>query len=101
MSSLSEPITLEHFQKALKDLSDENLESVRNQLQLSLRKLHETNDELAQEIKTTKDAEDLKIYNETISENKVVIKNQKERLTVLEAELTLRGISSETDGVYL
>lgn len=101
MSSLSEPITLDHFRDALKDLSDENLESIRGQLQLSLRKLRETNDELAHEIKATEDADDLKIYHDTIVENEVVIKNQTERYKVLETELAKRGVSSEVDGVYL
>lgn len=100
MSSL--PITLCDFKNALKDLSDEHLLSVLSQLQLSLKKLQETNDELSKEIESTTDAGDLKLFEETIEENKVVIENQQKRLTTLESELKIRGFPRELEqGMYL
>lgn len=99
MSTESRPIQIGQFQEALRDLSDENLEAVRIQLQVSLRKLRETNAELANEIESTTVLNDLKIYEETIDENEVVIENQTERLASLEEELAKRGVISDKDGV--
>lgn len=100
---MSQPILLLEFVTAIRDLSDENLQSLQKQLTTSVQKLGETNEMLSDEIKTTTDASDLKIYKETIDENKEVIANQQERLSALEQELTSRGLGQNPldEGVYL
>lgn len=102
-NSMSQPILLLEFVTAIRDLSDENLQSLQKQLTTSVQKLGETNEMLSDEIKTTTDASDLKIYKETINENKEVIANQQERLSALEQELTSRGLGQNPldEGVYL
>ncbi|CAH2353892.1 translation machinery-associated protein 17 [[Candida] railenensis] len=106
MSSNSKPIQIEEFILAIKDLSDENLKSILSQLDNSISKLVESNETLAQEIETTKEAvsqlkpeesheelkQDLVLYTETIEENNEVIANQKERVTQLNIELGRRGL---------
>lgn len=101
MSSQTKPIQLSEFVAALKDLSDENIQLIQSQLRLSLQKLQETNDFLTEELKSTTDQADLKIYTETIEENKAVIGNQESRLKATEEELKSRGISEKDEGVYL
>lgn len=106
MSSNSKPIRIEEFILAIKDLSDENLKSILSQLDNSITKLVESNETLAEEIETTKEAvsqlkadesheelkQDLILYTETIEENNEVITNQKERVTELNKELERRGL---------
>lgn len=101
MSSQTRPIQLSEFVAALKDLSDENIQLIQSQLRLSLQKLRETNDFLAEELTSTTDQADLNIYTETIEENKGVIENQESRLKATEEELKSRGILEKDEGVYL
>ena len=54
MSSNSSPIELGHFIKAIKEISQENIESVKSQLRNSITKLVETNQELQVEIEGSK-----------------------------------------------
>lgn len=103
MSYESRPILLSEFVAAIGDLSDENLLSLQKQLNNSMQKLQETIDMLLVEIENTQDADDLKIYKETIEENTEVIKSQNSRLQALDLELASRGLLDDTskEGVYL
>ncbi|CAK7903476.1 translation machinery-associated protein 17 [[Candida] anglica] len=122
MSSTTTPIAIDDFVLAIKDLSDENITSVKSQLLNSISKLTESNELLETEISTTKEAiaqlnpdqshqslaEDLELYQESIEENKIVITSQRERVTALDAELTSRGLLSQkqeeqtkSDEIYL
>ncbi|CAK7901119.1 translation machinery-associated protein 17 [[Candida] anglica] len=122
MSSTTTPIAIDDFVLAIKDLSDENITSVKSQLLNSISKLTESNELLETEISTTKEAiaqlnpdqshqslaEDLELYQESIEENKIVITSQRERVTALDAEMTSRGLLSQkqeeqtkSDEIYL
>lgn len=122
MSSTTTPIAIDDFVLAIKDLSDENITSVKSQLLNSILKLTESNELLETEISTTKEAiaqlnpdqshqslaEDLELYQESIEENKIVITSQRERVTALDAEMTSRGLLSQkqeeqtkSDEIYL
>lgn len=98
MSADTKPIHIDLFKEAIKDLSDENLHSIKDQLTNSVEKLCETNSLLEHEISATTDEEELKLYKETVQENQEVIASQNERLELLSAELNKRG---HNEGVYL
>lgn len=101
MSSESKPIQLSEFVIAIRDLSDENLLLLQKQLTTSTQKLKETNSILEEEISQTTDEEELKLYRETIDENRIVEKSQQRRLDALGEELVSRGLVKEEEGVYL
>lgn len=101
MSSESKPIQLSEFVIAIRDLSDESLLLLQKQLTTSTQKLKETNSILEEKISQTTDEEELKLYRETIDENKVVEKSQQRRLDALGEELAARGLVKEEEGVYL
>lgn len=120
MSSDTKPININDFKLAIEDLSDENLQSIKDQLATSVAKLQDTNKLLETELIATKEKvanlgrdeshgtlkDDLSLYNETIEENKTVILNQKERLTALYDKLKSRGLATqspatEDKGIYL
>lgn len=119
MSAETKPININEFQIAIKDLSDENLHSIKNQLINSISKLKDTDDILENEIIYTKEEisnlkereshdqlkNDLDLYSESIEENKIVIENQNQRLVALNEELKRRGLALESgkedNGVYL
>lgn len=120
MSAETKPINIKDFQIAIRDLSDENLHSIKNQLINSISKLKDTNDILKNEIVSTKEEisnletneshsqlkSDLELYGESIEENKTVIENQNLRLVALDEELKRRGLvtlesGDEENGVYL
>lgn len=120
MSAETKPININDFQIAIKDLSDENLHSIKNQLINSVSKLKDTNNILENEIISTKEKisiletneshsqlkSDLELYSESIEENKIVIENQNQRLVALDEELKRRGLvtlesGDEENGAYL
>lgn len=120
MSAETKPININEFQIAIKDLSDENLHSIKNQLINSISKLEDTDDILENEIISTKGEisnlkeseshdqlkNDLDLYSESIEENTIVIENQNQRLVALNEELKRRGLvtlesGKEDNGVYL
>ncbi|CUM62940.1 uncharacterized protein PRCAT00000500001 [Priceomyces carsonii] len=117
---MSKPISLEDFKVAIQDLTDDNLISVKSQLELSFRKLNESNEELNKEIQALNDIlqsgsngdeeelkRDLEIYRDSIKENKVVIENQVARLSILQEQLKHRGLvkvdedSTAKEGILL
>lgn len=100
MSGEYTPITLDEFKEAVKDIPDDVLVSLRDQFGTSLAKLTETNAYLENEIAGGAEADDRKLYEETIAENEAVIKGQKAKLSCLETELKSRGLDSDP-GVYL
>lgn len=109
MSSETRPININEFQLAIKDLSDDNLMSVKDQLMNSVSKLLDTNSILETEIVSTKEQianlkesdshqelkDELQLYTESIEENQIVIRNQRERLRSLNEELNRRGLDQE------
>lgn len=100
MSGETAPITLSEFEEAVKDLLDDVLVSLRDQLQTSLSKLTETNAYLENEIAGGAEADDRKLYEETITENEAVATSQNAKLHCLETELRSRGLHTDP-GVYL
>ncbi|KAK6465658.1 hypothetical protein DFJ63DRAFT_28032 [Scheffersomyces coipomensis] len=107
----SEPIKLDQFILAIKDLQQSNLESLKKQLINSLTKLIQTNNELYQETTSMKhqlslnDTNELELkdlstlYTETIDDNKIVIKEQKSRIKAIHDELVNRGTISYEDKI--
>lgn len=109
MSAETRPININEFQLAIKDLSDDNLMSVKDQLMNSVSKLLDTNSILETEIVSTKEQianlkesdshqelkDELQLYTESIEENQIVIRNQRERLRALNEELNKRGLDQE------
>lgn len=101
MSQHTKPIELADFKLALTDLTDTNLLSLQKQLNNSISKLQESNEYLANEIKQVDgNEEDIKLYRETIDENKQVILNQVGRLEAIDAELVSRGME-KTNSIYV
>lgn len=100
---MSKPIELTDFVEAIKDLSDENLQSVKSQLENLLAKLKETNQILEQETENAENNQDKAFYKETIKENEQVIESQNQRLASLTNELKKRGYNDDNHegGVYL
>jgi hypothetical protein len=96
MSSDTKPIAPEAFSMAIRELTDDNLRSIRGQLLLSISKLSETNEMLKLEIENAGTSEearaDVALYTETIEENNDVIGNQRQRVDMLDAEYKRRGI---------
>lgn len=89
MSDAAQPVSVAQFVGAIRELSDDNLRSLRTQLETSLAKLRATNDYLADALSGA-DADDTALFTDTIDENKGVIANQTEKLKVLALELALR-----------
>lgn len=110
MSANTNPIQIGDFVLAIKELSDEILQSTLTQLNNSISKLEEGNEILTEEIGVIKVAvsllkpeesheefkQDLVLYTETIEENKGVIANQRERVAELNKELEARGLKAKT-----
>lgn len=111
MSEQTKPIELSQFIMAIKDISTENCQSVKSNLENSISKLLETNGILNQEIEQVTNAiqnltpeqshEDLKndllLYLESVDENNQVITNQKSRIFAINDELIERGQFSSAD----
>lgn len=109
MSSNSSPIELGHFITAIKDISQENIESVKSQLRNSITKLVETNQELQVEIEGSKKKlqqlkpeeshddlrDDILLFQESIDENEKVITDQQLRVAALLEELVARNLITE------
>ena len=96
MSSDTKPIAPEAVSIAIQELTDDNLHSIRSQLLLSISKLSETNEMLKLEIENADSTDearaDVALYGETIEENNEVIRNQRQRVDMLDTEYKRRGI---------
>jgi membrane-associated HD superfamily phosphohydrolase len=111
MSEQTKPIELSQFITAIKDISTENCQSVKSNLQNSISKLLETNGILNQEINQVTNTiqnltpeqshqdlkNDLLLYLESVDENNQVISNQKFRIFAINDELIERGQFSSAD----
>ncbi|TID21145.1 hypothetical protein CANINC_003425 [Pichia inconspicua] len=110
MSEYKQAISLVDFQLAIKDSSDEQLHSILQKLQTSISRLEESNqlmeklmnkEQREKVVSGSEDDEDefnpitdedIKIYTESIRENKFVIQNQKDRCKIIEEELNVRNL---------
>jgi hypothetical protein len=111
MSLASAPIELNKFKDAILEISVENCQLVKFQLQNSIQRLLETNDELNDEIDQVRNKiqnlkpqdshdelrDDLLLYLESVDENNHVIVNQKLRIFAINDELVRRGIENQQD----
>lgn len=107
MSEYKRPISLVDFEIAIKDISDEELKLINKKLEVSIRRLQESNelmenlmDKEKRETLLNQDNEfeiptdeDIKIYKDSINENKNVIENQNSRCKLIADELQNRGIN--------
>lgn len=117
MSVYKRPISLMDFEIAVHDLSDQELGSILEKLHVSISRLIQSNElmqslmdkekkkceethiadgEVAEEDDEfdTPTKDDIKIYRDSISENEVVIENQRARCRIIENELELRNLPS-------
>lgn len=104
MSDLTKPIEITDFVSALRDLTPQRLEMVTKSLKTSIANLRKS-DELMQKLIdhdpmkekeygiTT--AEDTKLYEESIIDNKKVLDNQELRIVAVYMELKRRGLPYE------
>ncbi|KAK6203623.1 uncharacterized protein RJT21DRAFT_119788 [Scheffersomyces amazonensis] len=111
ISSSQQPISITEFTRAITELHQDVLESIKKQLVTSLTKLIQTNNELQDEITSIRRQlsvndtneleldEDLKLYAETIGENRVVIEEQKSRISAVLNELVTRGLLSDANRI--
>lgn len=98
MPSDSTPIDINVFTSAVKELPDDALVSLEHQLNKSILKLEATNTELHEIIQSGGIGEnDKTLYNDVIIENKQVVRNQQERLQIVNDQLILRGFSDTTN----
>lgn len=94
-------LTQEQFKDAIKDISQYELEAKKAQQLAFIFKLIDTNNELHRELSTDGNDEslspdDVKLYKETIDENKESLLNQIERIHLINIELVRRGILNES-----
>lgn len=88
-------LTLEQFRKAIKDVSQFELKSKKEQQRHFIFRLVETNNELFDELNTEEiSSEDRKLYTETIDENKMSLIEQINRVESINLELVERGLMS-------
>lgn len=106
MSSELPSLTLEEFKNAIKDISQFELETKKQEQKHFIFKLIETNNELLNEIKklkekkdgaTFEDKEDLIFFQETIMENKNYLLEKIARVESINNELVSRSLISEQD----
>ncbi|AOA63628.1 Ribosome associating protein [Komagataella phaffii CBS 7435] len=108
MTTINRPVQIEEFVLAIRELPNESLDAIRSQLSTSVHRLNESNklmeslllkirnkDKSSSEIDELEDLNteenDDQIYEESIRENEIVLKNQKERIERIEQELLSRS----------
>lgn len=91
MSSENTPITDHEFKKAVSELPDDALFTVKKELENSLLKLRETNEILKSELPSAS-PEDKAIYEEALRDNQPVVESKAIRLEFLQSELKIRGL---------
>ncbi|ANZ77189.1 BA75_03434T0 [Komagataella pastoris] len=114
MTTINRPVQIEEFVLAIRELPTESLDAIKSQLSTSVHRLNESNklmeslllkirnkDKSASEIDELEDIvteeDDDKIYEESIRENEIVLKNQKERIDRIEQELLSRSTERKED----
>lgn len=85
-------LTLDEFRKAIKDVSQFELEAQKDQQRNFILRLVETNNELLDQLNTEISSDDKKLYTETINENKHHLIEQISRVESLNLELVARGL---------
>lgn len=109
MSSINRPVQIEEFTVALRDVTDDELFSVKQQLQKSIAKLERTNTKLYRLINgepvdsgdddddefNEVNTDDRALFNEIIAENGIVIRNQQQRIDKVDDELEHRGLNND------
>lgn len=101
------PIAIEDFQTAIKDMSDDELERIKQEITNSIKHLQRSNLRLSayvdkihgKEIKSDElddgeldniDAEDLQLYTESLKENQTILDNYNKRIEALDQENIFR-----------
>lgn len=106
MSSEIHTLTLEEFKNAIKDISQYELETKKQEQKHFIFKLIETNNELLDEINkikskkdnaTFEEKEDMVFFQETILENKNYLLEQIARVESINTELVNRNLISEQE----
>lgn len=105
--ALQRPVELQDFEVSLKDVADEQLYQLKDELSTKLQKLQKTNNKLTKLINKERielsegesedefepiDQNDETLFNNIIKENNIVSRNQAERIDLLDRELSSRGL---------
>lgn len=98
------PIQIEEFKVAIRESSDEELQRVKNEIQNNIRHLEKSNrslrayidkiegkaikDQVIDEVEELDniDANDLELFKDSLQENEIILKNNRERIEALEQE---------------
>lgn len=91
MSLGNTPITDHDFKRAISELPDDAIFTVKQELENSILKLKETNEILLLELPSAT-PDDKAIYEEALRENQPVLESKAARLDILESELKIRGL---------
>lgn len=108
------PIQIEEFKVAIRESSDGELQRVKNEIQNNIRHLEKSNkslrayinkiegkaskDEVLDEIEELDniDSNDLDLFKDSLQENEIILKNNRERIDALEQEHIYRTSGSHT-----
>ena len=108
------PIQIEEFKVAIRESSDGELQRVKNEIQNNIRHLEKSNKSLRAYInkiegKASKDevldgieeldnidSNDLDLFKDSLQENEIILKNNRERIDALEQEHIYRTSGSHT-----
>ena len=112
-SGTREPVQINEFKAAIRDMSDDDLDNIRMEIENSLRHLYRSNARLQAYIDKIEgreqcyegnelladltageldniDHKDLQLFSESLSENNVILKNYEERINALDQENIFR-----------
>lgn len=112
MSAIKRPVQIEEFIITLREIQDQELYNIKQQLSRSIGKLEKTNNKLTKLINKEElnsesddsddemnvDANDEQLFKEIVAENEIVANNQQERIEAINNELTHRGLPTEESG---
>lgn len=110
-AGVSRPIQIEEFRLAIKEMSDNELSKVRNEILNCVHHLNRSNsrlqkyiakiqdnhyssnseDEELNEEMDALDSNDLQLYRESLQENEILLRNYDERITALDQEEIYRS----------
>jgi uncharacterized coiled-coil protein SlyX len=117
MATINRPVQLAEFEQALRELDDGQLKATKTEIERATAKLKRTNnkllklcgnepvhdvsdndsdsdsDEAGDEEARKQHEKDRHLYHEIISENDLVIRNQVERVNLVQQELDFRGLT--------
>ena len=91
MSSPTGPISDQEFVRAIGELPNDALFTVKKDLETSILKLAATNEILEAELRNSL-LEDKAMYDEVLRENEPIIRSKKRRLDILKNEMAIRGL---------